>query len=134
MDVSSELTRDGRVFIYRLSGLLDFARIKELTSKWEAEILTPARLPVYYISDFTGITGLPAKTLSNALDLARKPSPKLRLNVIVTRNQFVATMAGVLSRVVKTFNIRVVPTMEEAWAIVDRALAEEAAQNASKPS
>lgn len=130
MEVNTELARNGRVFVYRLSGELDLELVRKLTTQWEDEILKPATQPVYYISDFSNITHLPSGTLSNALSLARRPSPNLRLNVIITRSMFINKMANIMASVTKTFRMQVVSSEEEAWKVIDKALAEEAARNA----
>jgi hypothetical protein len=128
MDVTYELTRNGRVFVYHLSGALDLHELKTWTDQWERDILNPAPEPVYFIADFTGITNLPVNMLSGARDMARRPSPNLKLIVFVSNNTFIVKMATMFSRMVSMLRMKVVPTFDAAWAEVDRALANEAGQ------
>jgi len=121
----TNLSHNGRVFTYSISGVMDFSELNRLTLQWQKEVLDPAPMPVYYITDFSGITKIPPTSVSSALQLARRASPNLAYNMVVTKNTFIRRISSILSGLVKSFKLQVYPTVEEALAEVERLLAEE---------
>lgn len=128
MDVTYELTRNGRVFVYHLSGALDMKEVKKWMMQWERDYLDPAPLPVYYIADFSGITTLPHNLLSSAQELGKKPSPNLKIVYVVSQNLFVLKMGAILGRLLRYVRLKVVSSKEEAWQEIEHELAMEAPQ------
>lgn len=128
MPVEVKMERDRRVAVTTYLEPLDMKEIVEANDKSTREHLQFATKPVHSILDFTRIHKLPSNMLSNSLSMAKKLHPMVGALVVVSDSTFINAMAAILSKTPLGRKVITCKTVEEAWGIVERLLAEEAAQ------
>jgi len=124
MPVEVKIERDGRAILSTFLEPLDMQEIVEANDKSTREHLQFATKPVHSIIDTTQIHKLPSNMLSNSMHLSRKLHPMVGTMVVVTNNAFINAMSAILSKAPMGKKIVICQTVEEAWAIIDRLLAE----------
>lgn len=125
MPVNVTLLKDGRVSLTTYTDPLDMKEIAAASEKANNDYLEKATKPVHSIMDFGGVHRLPANILSRSATMARELHPMVGVMVIVTPNTFINMMAHALVRALPTRKILVCSTLDEAWAIIDKVLADE---------
>jgi hypothetical protein len=128
MPVEVTIERDGRVTVATYIEPLDMKEIVEANDKATREFLQFATKPVHSILDLTRIHKLPSNMLSNSLSMAKKLHPMVGALVVVSNSSFINAMSAVLSKTPLGRKVLTCKTVEEAWGIVDRLLAQEDAQ------
>jgi len=125
MPVNVILLKEGRVSLTTYTDPLDMAEIAEAGEKANSDYLEKATRPVHSIMDFSGVHRLPANILSRSATMARGLHPMVGVMVIVTSNTFINLMANALTRALPSRKILICPTLDEAWAIIEKILADE---------
>lgn len=128
MPVEVQLVKEGRVTLTVFTDPMDMREAGEANEKAERDFLSKATRPVHAIIDCTALHRLPSNILSSSLKMSRSLHPMTGEMVIVVQNSFVAAIANLMRRTISSHKISVYPTMPEAWAYIDRLLAEEKSQ------
>ena len=125
MTLYIEMARENRVAVQTFSDPVDSPEVVELIVKLQREYLDHATKPGHAIVDFRQVTKLPSHMLSGVMGPLRTVHPMSGAIVIVTEGTFMSLMAGVLARLASQYQMFVCKTMDEAWQIIDKILAEE---------
>lgn len=125
MPVKVALLKDGRVSLTTYTDPLDMKEIADAGEKANTDFLAKASEPVHSIMDFTGVHRLPANILSRSATMARELHPMVGVMVIVTPNTFINLMAHALARALPTRKILICSTVDEAWTIINKVIADE---------
>ena len=125
MPVEVKIERDGRAVLTTFLEPLDMHEIVEANDKSTREHLQFATKPVHSIIDTTQIRKLPSNMLSNSLSMSRKLHPMVGTMVVVSSNGFINAMSAILSKAPMGKKIVICQSLDEAWTIIDRLLAEE---------
>src|SRR5262249_37718934 len=125
MTLHIEMARENRVVLETFSDPIDIPEVVAIVVKLQREYLDPATKPVHAIVDFRQVTRLPKHMLSGVMGPLRQVHPNSGAIVIVTEAAFMSLMAGVLARLASQYQMFVCKTMDEAWHIIDKILAEE---------
>src|SRR5215831_3136643 len=125
MPVKVILLKEGRVSLTTYTDPLDMAEIADAGEQANTTFLEKATKPVHSIMDFSDVHRLPANILSRSATMARELHPMVGSMVIVTPNTFINLMAHALVRALPTRKILICPTLDEAWGIINKILADE---------
>jgi hypothetical protein len=128
MPVEVTIEREGRVTVATYLEPLDMKEIVEANDKATREFLQFATKPVHSILDLTRVHKLPSNMLSNSLSMAKKLHPMVGALVVVSESSFINAMSAILSKTPLGRKVITCKTIDEAWEVVDRLLAEESAQ------
>jgi len=125
MTVQVILLKEGRVSLTTYTDPLDMKEITEASEKANTDFLEKATKPVHSIMDFSGVHRLPANILSRSATMARGLHPMVGVMVMVTPNTFINLMANGLVRALPYRKILICSTLDEAWTLIDKILADE---------
>lgn len=123
--VEVEYARNNRVVVVKYTGRMATSDVKAAVNSVGSALQT-ASLPVHNISDISSVTMLPPNligNLRNYQELFR--SPMLGTIALVSSNLFFNAIAKAFVRALPFVRIQIFPTVPDAWAEIDRILAEE---------
>lgn len=132
MAITYHLERDKRVLVRVYTDPLDFTEVVKNIYAIHRELLDHAKQKVHIISDFSAITQFPKNLLATGTSVDKLSHPMEGALVLVSGNLFIHTLAGVMNKVSVKHKLVVFKTMTEAYAYVDKLLAEEQ-QSAAAP-
>jgi hypothetical protein len=126
MPVKVQLLRNNRVMLFTYSSPLTTAEAVSASQSYRSA-RDRASAPLLTIHDLSRVSNLPQSVLSLArsrcFDRVRHPMEGVM--VIVTHSSFIKALAGAVLRLIPGLEMRVVETMDQAWATVESILAEE---------
>ena len=126
MPARTELLKDGRVLLLTYTDPMTTDDL-QLALNDLHHVCTVALAPVHTITDISTITNLPPKIVSFLRYNPYSPfkNPNTGTFMVIVRSRFVGTIVNTLASLARGFDIRSVPTMEDAWAQLDGILAQE---------
>ncbi|GEM_PF-532286 len=132
MTVTTELMCDGRVVYIRYTDPF-LAKDGVDTAKWVlTTVYSQTTRLVHNISDYTAVTQIALSSLDDALKVLRVVNPQAGVTVFVTSGMIANAMASTIAEIANKRCIHLCHTLDEAWAIIDIALAQEDAANRTK--
>ncbi len=123
--IELQLLREGHVILDIYTDPLD---VKDITKNIPRhnEIMDRSTHLIHSITDATGLTKLPTNFLSGSTKSLKIVHPMAGINVVVTNNHFLNSIAAMIIKLVPQNNIKIFGTMNAGWAEIDRILVEEA--------
>jgi hypothetical protein len=125
MAIIYHLERNNRVLVRVYTDPLDITEVVKNIYTIHSEILDRATQKVHIISDFSAITQFPKNLLASGTSMDKLSHPMEGALVLVSGNLFLQTLVGVMNKVSVKHKLIGFKTMPEAYAFIDKLLAEE---------
>lgn len=128
MSSEAQFLKDNRVILYTYSDPLDLSKDTQILVE-HRQLYENAALPIHRIIDATHITKIPSGLLSAVLHNTNLRHPKSGSIVLIIQHPMFSILADVVRRAIRSADVRVVHSMDEASAEIDRILAKETSQS-----
>ncbi len=133
MCIEARFLRNQRVILYEYSDPLDLNKAAAVLAQ-HRHYYAEAAQPIHRIVDGTHVTRIPDGFLSALLHNTNLHQPNSGVTIVIVNQPFLRIMADLVSRAMRSVDIRIVSTMTDALAEIDSVLAQEArtAENESR--
>lgn len=125
MPVQVVLTKENRVVLQTFSDPVSNADMLQVKTKMEHEILPGSTQKLHIIADFSAVWNLPGTILTSGSNMLSRAHPNTGSIICVTQNGFIRAMARVLVTLSPKHSFKIVHSLDEAYAEVDRLLTQE---------
>lgn len=124
MPVQVEWIRDKRAVLQTYTDPLDNTQMRALKTQMEQEIFPACTQKLHIIADFSAVKNLPGTILTTGSSMLGTAHPNTGNMICVTPSGFVQAMARIFTSLSPKHTFKIVRSLDEAYAEVDRILAQ----------
>lgn len=125
MPIQITLIKEKHVVLQTYSDPINSADMQQLRQMMDDDIFALSTHKLHIIADFRSVWNLPGTILSNGSSMLVKAHPNTGNIICVTQNSFVQAMTRIMSALSPKYTFKMVTSLEEAYAEIDRLLTQD---------